>query len=106
MKRFTLVVAFGYASLGFLATQAVASPVGTLNLANCSGQGVTVTTTAVQWAGNCIQTGSGTSVSTSFGNLLPSITGTIANLPVTPVGSPFMVFVVGGQNLNFFLTGT
>src|SRR5262249_5362665 len=42
---------------------------------------------------------------TSFGNLLAGITGSIANLPVTPPGSPFMTFVVGGNNLNFFLSG-
>src|SRR5689334_5639290 len=89
-------------SLGLLTNPAVAAPSGTLNLANCNGQGVTVTNTTVNFQGNCIQTGSGTNVATSFGNLLPSVTGSIANLPVTPPGSPFMVFVVGGQNLNFF----
>jgi hypothetical protein len=65
-----------------------------------------VTTTTVNFQGNCIQTGSGTSVPTSFGNLLPIVTGTIVNLPVSPPGNPFMVFIVGGQNLNFFLSGT
>ena len=106
-NRFRLGLAtLSVASLGLLTTPVGAAPSGTLNLANCSGQGVTITASSVVFAGNCIQTGAGTNVSTSFGNLLPSVTGTIANLPVTPPGNPFMVFVVGGQNVNFLLTGT
>jgi hypothetical protein len=105
MKKVFLAFSFLIVNLGILTTQAFANPVGILNLANCSGQGVTVTSTTVVFAGNCIQTGAGTSVTTSFGLLLPGVTGTIANLPVTPPSNPFMTFPVGVNTLSFFLAG-
>jgi len=105
MKKFVLVLGFLIVNLGILSNQALANPVGILNLANCGGLGVTVTNTTVVFAGNCIQTGAGTSVTTSFGLLAPAVTGTIANLPVTPPTSPFMSFPVGVNTLNFFLSG-
>src|SRR5437879_2708844 len=94
MKKSTaaLVVAAAILGLSVIPTEAVAAPIGLLNLANCNGGGFTVTNVAVTFFGNCIQTGQGTSVVTSFGTLLPAATGTIQNLPVTPPGSPFMTF--------------
>src|SRR5438067_12355580 len=105
MKK-SMALSFALAGLCFMAPQMMAAPTGTLSVANCGGNGVTVTNTTVNFQGNCVQTGAGTNVNTSFGTLLPNVTGSIANLPVTPAGSPFMVFVVGGNNLNFFLSGT
>jgi hypothetical protein len=105
MKKLVLTLSFLVVNLGVLTSQAFANPIGTLNLANCAGQGVTVTDTTVLFGGNCIQTGLATSVTTSFGVLGPSVTGSISNLPVTPATNPFMVFPVGVNSLNFFLTG-
>src|SRR5437763_16897108 len=98
MKK-SMALSFALAGLCFMAPQMMAAPTGTLSVANCSGFGVTVTNSTVNFGGNCVQTGSGTSVTTSFGNLIAGVTGSIANLPVTPANAPFMTFVVGGQNL-------
>ena len=94
---------------------AAASPVGTLNIANCPGGGVTVTATSITWspAGTttgtgCVATGLGTNVAFSGGTL---VAGTIGNIKDLVAGPPmsvdqFMVFpAMGPIDLDFVLNG-
>jgi PEP-CTERM motif-containing protein len=88
----------------------MASPVGVLNITNCNGGGVTVTSTSVDWllpvgGGNgCISSDSGTNVTYTGGGPLLSndATGLIKDLPA---GSnlDFMVFT-DQPNLHFDLS--
>jgi len=94
----------------FSITPASAAVIGHLDVANCSGGGVTVNATTIDFtlpAGGgfgCIQTGTGTNVSYSGGTLLPGVTGSILDL-VSGGGIvlDFMTFV-GNPNLHFDLT--
>jgi hypothetical protein len=101
------------ASIAFLgASTAMATAIGPLNVANCSGGGVTVSATAITWSPNgtvagtgCIDTGLGTNVTYSGGTLGAGVAGNIKNLVV---GGPsptdqFMTFT--GSSLDFVLTG-
>jgi hypothetical protein len=102
----TVVFCFG------LANTALATPMGTLNIANCSGGGVTVSSTAITWspAGTlpgtgCVDTGAGTNVAFTGGPLLPGVAGNIKNL-VTGGPSPvdqFMTFPAVSPLLDFML---
>lgn len=101
-----------------LAPSASASVMGTLNVANCVGNGVTVTSTTIDWlpAGGgtgCIAVGSnapGTPYVTfaGGGNIAPGETGTIKDLVFSSTpGNGFMVFSgVGGGlgTISFDLT--
>jgi hypothetical protein len=89
---------------------ALADAIGSLNVANCSGGGVSVSSTSITWlpsgtvAGTgCIATGVGTNVSYSGGLLGPGVTGNIANVTVgsSPINQ-FMTFQ--GTTLDFVLT--
>jgi hypothetical protein len=109
--RITKLVAsvFG-AAVVMLAGTASAVPIGHLDVANCSGGGVTVNMTSIDWlpAGGgtgCIQTGTGTSVAYTSGNLGVGVTGTIVDL-FAATGLPvadFMTFA-GNANLHFDLS--
>jgi hypothetical protein len=98
-----------------MANTALAAPVGTLNIANCSGGGVTVTATTITWlpAGTlpgtgCIDTGAGTSVAYSGGTLLPGVIGNILDLTFSPGSKDmFMTFPappLPPPGLDFVLT--
>jgi len=106
LNRFWIVA--GIAVCGF-AGNAMATPVGTLNVANCSGGGVTVTATTITWlpsAGSglgCITTGLGTSVSYTGGTLGSNVNGTIKNLTLGG-GSVDMFMTFTGTPLDFVLT--
>lgn len=88
---------------------AFADAAGSLNVANCSGGGMTLDATSITWlpigtvAGTgCIATGAGTNLTYSGGILGPAVTGNIQN--VTSGGLPvdqFMTFQ--GTSLDFVL---
>jgi hypothetical protein len=100
----------GIALCGF-AGNAMATPMGTLNIANCSGGGITVSATTIVFTpatgggtGGCIDTGLGTALTYSGGSLGGGIVGNILNL--TAGGGAvnnFMTFT--GTPLDFTLTG-
>jgi hypothetical protein len=104
-----LWVLAGIAICGF-AGNAMATPMGTLNTANCIGGGVDVTATTITWlpaAGSgtgCIDTGLGTSLVYNGGTLGAGIGGTIKNLTAGGgVVDMFMTFT--GTPLDFVLDG-
>lgn len=87
-----------------------ADAVGSLNVANCSGGGVSLGATSITWlpsgtvAGTgCIATGAGTNLTYSGGLLGPGVTGNIQNVTVglSPINQ-FMTFQ--GTTLDFVLT--
>jgi len=91
------IVAIGY--LGLSAGTALASPIGTLDITNCAGGGVTVTLTTIVFSPNgsapntgCIVTGISTSVTYSTGTLSPGALGDIMDL------------TAGGGAVNDFMT--
>jgi hypothetical protein len=95
-----------FASIGF------STPVGTLRIANCDGDGVTVTATTIDWlpAGGgtgCIVTGTPTAINyqSSGGpaSLGAGVAGTIKDLPTSPL-TDFMLFN-GNPDLHFELLG-
>jgi len=93
------------------AIPAVAAPIGTLAVTACTGQGVTVTTSLIDWlpaggGSGCIDTVAPTNVTyVGGGPLLPGATGTIQDLPFGGgTVTDFMTFV-GHPNLHFDLTG-
>jgi hypothetical protein len=91
---------------------AVAAPIGNLNIANCSGGGVTVTINTIVWAPNgtvantgCIDTGLGTNVVYSGGTLGPGVAGNIEDLTFGPGSvNNFMTFPAVSPVLDFMLT--
>lgn len=99
------------AVMGFFSLSAYAAPMGTLAIDSCAGQ-ATVTATSIDFdAGaafddQCIQAGSTTNVTSSFGTLLPGLLGTITDLtgPLPPAGITFLAFDPGGGLLEFILT--
>jgi len=92
---------------------ASASVVGNLNVSDCAGGGVTVTSTSIDWilpvggGTGCIQADALTNVTFAGGNIAPTELGTIKDLVfgVTP-GTGFMVFsgAPGVGSLTFDLT--
>jgi len=93
------------------ASNAMATPLGTLNVANCNGGGVTVTATTITWlpsAGTgvgCIDTGLGTNLTFSGGGPLGAgVAGTIKNLTVGG-GSVDMFMTFTATPLDFILNG-
>jgi len=100
----------GIALCGF-AGNAMATPMGTLNIANCSGGGVDVTATTITWlpsAGSgvgCIDTGLGTNLSyTGGGHLGAGVAGTIQNLTLGG-GAVDMFMTFTSTPLDFVLNG-
>jgi len=97
----------GAIALFGVCSSAIATPVGTASITNCTpGGGVTVSATSITWlpvAGTnlgCIATGLPTSISYS-GGTFTSGTGTISDLPAGSL-NPFMV--LAGGALDFSLT--
>ena len=91
---------------------AMATAIGPLNVANCSGGGVTVNATTISWspagtvAGTgCIDTGLGTNVSYSGGTLGAGVTGNIKNLSTSTSGPTDQFMTFTGSTLDFVLTG-
>ncbi|MEO8098732.1 MAG: PEP-CTERM sorting domain-containing protein [Acidobacteriota bacterium] len=94
------------AVVAIFSLSAVAAPVGTLVVSPCAGNGATITATTIDFGPTqCIETSAGTSVTSSFGTLLPGVSGLVTdlNLGVLPVNL-FMSFNPGGGVLNFILT--
>jgi PEP-CTERM motif len=101
-------LALGAACLVLTSAAANASTLtGSLDIANCSGQGVIVTATTISWlpgpSSGCIDTGSGTGVTYNGGSLGAGVQGSIQNLTGGLPVSNFMSFA--GTPLNFTLTG-
>jgi hypothetical protein len=90
----------------------MASPIGTLNISNCNGGGVTVSLLNVTWlqpaapGTGCITSDSGTNVVYSTGTLTSGDTnGQIKNLgPATPSPLLDFIFFTDQPNLHFDLT--
>lgn len=105
------LAAFAVIAFTALAPSASATVIGHLDVANCTGLGVTVTGTTIDWlpadgTNGCIQTGSGTSVSFSGGTLGPGATGSILDLNAATTTFPvanFMTFATA-PGLSFDLT--
>ena len=114
MKFYNLGMSTAVCGLAFLfsVTNASATVTGHLDIANCTGGGVTVTATTIDFTlpvgggTGCIQTGTGTNVAYAGGGpLLPGVAGTILDL--TAGGGTvvdFMTFI-GNPLLHFDLTG-
>src|SRR5689334_6279756 len=95
----------------FCLTPASAAVSGTLALANCSGGGVLVSATTIDFTlpvgggTGCISTATKTNVTYATGTLLPAVAGTIKDLvsggPAIVVD--FMTFA-GNSDLHFDLT--
>lgn len=111
LKGFVLGASLSLAMAAMPSTVA-AAPMGTVSIANCSGGGVIVTATSIDWTdpvgggSGCMQTGIGTDVDYTGGNLLPGTEGTILDLQAGdpfPVAN-FMTFA-GHPLLSFALSG-
>jgi hypothetical protein len=103
-------MAVGAALFFALIPTASASAIGTLNEANCSGGGVTVTATTITWLPStlggtegCIDTGAGTNLTYSGGTLGAGVIGNIMNLTPGGIVNNFMTFT--GTTLDFVLDG-
>jgi hypothetical protein len=111
-KMFLRFATFGAISCLLIGTVAYASPVGTLDVTNCSGGGVTVTSNMIDWlpAGGpngCIVTGTNTNVTyTGGGPLTSGVSGSILDLtfPTSLPIADFMTFF-GNPDLHFALSG-
>ena len=97
---------------GGLLTLAMAAParadvIGVLTTSACTGQGVTVTFTSIDWlpaggGGGCLTTDTPTNVTYTGGVLGPGVTGTVKDLPPVPT-TDFMTFA-GNPLLHYDLT--
>jgi PEP-CTERM motif len=95
----------------FAAMTLSASPTGTLNISNCTGDGMTITSSAIDWTPTgtgtgCIQTGPGTNVANTGGFLGVGAPGTIKDLNLAgpfPI-TDFMNFLAD-PNLHIDLGG-
>ncbi len=90
---------FGLLSLAVAAVcapSASASMIGHLSVTNCAGGGVTVSFSAIDWSigspAACLQTGIGTTVSSTAGPIVVPTTGTINDLPPASGIFGFMTF--------------
>ncbi len=100
----------GLALLGWSGT-AMATAIGPLSVANCSGGGVTVSATSITWtpagtvAGTgCIDTGIGTNVTYSGGTLGAGVQGNIKNLTASGPSTTDQFMTFQGTTLDFVLT--
>jgi len=101
----------GATGLILMSVAATATPLaGSLDIANCAGDGVIVTATTIAWlpgtssSSGCIQTGSGTDVTYAGGILGAGTQGSILGLSGSLPVSNFMSFS-GASGLSFTLTG-
>src|ERR1035437_8196908 len=117
------VLKFGVLSLAMLAWATVApsasaATIGQLSIGNCSGGGVTVTTTLIDWlpASQCLQAGAPTNVTsglgritaTSFGAIKPDLVtlgpGTLPNCGSNPgLNKSCSILLPGGVISPFIL---
>jgi hypothetical protein len=93
----------GLAGAALWAPAASASMIGHLSVTNCAGGGVTVSFSAIDWSigspSACIQTGIGTTVSSTAGPIVVPTTGTINDLPPASGIFGFMTFGALAFNL-------
>lgn len=98
---------------GFTPTANAATISGTLNLNNCAGGGVTVSANTIDWTlpvgggDGCVQTGSGTNVTSNAGNLTAGDTSGIIQDLTMPTSFPVANFIVFTDvpGLHFDLAG-
>jgi hypothetical protein len=110
-KLFTLgVLSLAILALVTFAPSASAATVGQLSVQNCSGGGVVVTISLIDWqpATQCLAAGLPTNVTSGLGTITPTSTGTINDLDSLPfpntVGfAGFMTF--GGIALDLAFLG-
>lgn len=112
--RYMMLAFLGLVLMTF-APIASATPVGHLDLANCSGGGAAVTATTINWlpdlpggTDGCIQTGATTSINYSGGTLGPGVQGAIKDLNVAnplPIANFIVLPAPGTPVLTFELTG-
>jgi len=92
-----------------LAPVCSAGVIGTLDLANCAGGGVTVNATTIDWylpvgpPNGCIQAGGATDVTYSGGGPFTAGTGTILDLTFGEGAVPNFLAFTGNPNLHFEL---
>ena len=108
-SRFYMLAA-GIVLLGCSST-AMAAAIGTASLGQCSGGGVMVNSTTINWqnAGTqpntgCFNTGIPTSISYSGGSVGAGATGNIKDL-VAPAGTVDQFMTISGTNLDFVFNG-
>jgi hypothetical protein len=109
IKKSFFSISLAILAVVMFAATASAVPIGSLDIGICSGGGVTVSQTVIDWQlpvgppNGCIVTGTHTNVTSSFGTLGPGVTGTILDLDSTTTVLPLSNFMqLGG--LNFVLT--
>jgi len=94
--RHGLLWLFSLALAALCAPSASASIIGHLSVANCGGGGVTVSFSAIDWSigspSACLQTGIGTTLSSTTGVIVVPTTGTINDLPPNSGIFGFMSF--------------
>ncbi len=110
MKKLYFGAALAALTLFIAAPGANAAPVGTLDIANCAGGGVRVTTTSIDWLlplgppNGCIVTGTSTAISFSGGTLGPGQTGSILDLTIGGGTVPNFMTFGSAPSLHFDLT--
>ncbi len=110
MKHLGTIVIAMFAAL-LLSTPAKGDVAGILNVSNCAGGGVTISSISIDWTlpvggGNgCIQTGVGTNITYTGGGPLTSGVAGVAK-DVTAGGGTVLDFMTftGNPNLHFDLT--
>ena len=107
-----VLVAMAVAAFFSFTPAASASVIGHLDLTNCSGGGVVVTATTIDWTppvgppGGCTVTGTNTNVTFSGGTLGPGQTGTILDLNAMTTTFPLANFITftSAPGLHFDLS--
>ena len=97
------VLKFGFLTVAVLASasfapSASAATIGQLSIGNCSGGGVTVTMTLIDWlpASQCLQAGTPTNVTSGLGSIAATSFGTINDLDSTTAPAGFAGFMTFG----------
>src|ERR1035441_3195526 len=111
-----VILGLAVLSLATLPPSASASTIGELSVGNCSGGGVVVTITTIDWlpASQCLQAGIPTNVTSGLGSIGDTSFGTINDLNSLPVGNTtgfagFMTFgsvtiAAGATSSSFVVT--
>ncbi|MEO5922592.1 MAG: PEP-CTERM sorting domain-containing protein [Bryobacteraceae bacterium] len=107
MSRFVSGV-LPLAAAVLMAGSAQGAPIGILSVDSCAGT-VRVDATSIDFTPQCVQAGSPTTITSTFGNIITGDQGTINDLvgPLPLGGVPFMIFdpgAPGGGLLTFILT--
>ena len=106
----SVILGLAVLALATLPPSASASTIGELSVGNCSGGGVVVTITTIDWlpASQCLQAGIPTNVTSGLGSIGDTSFGTINDLNSLPVGNTtgfagFMTF--GAIELDLIAVG-